>query len=750
MLPPTEPMPFEQSLHLADFARTCKAAARAVSLYPGTHPAIGASLSRLIASAGRLARSGPVVFAVYRDLLAIDGQSPVRPDPAIGELATLLHERLVGRLTLEPGADADDWRAFLLLLARSPDDLMAAGGIGQAWKTTGREHFDIREIDYAEVLRERSGGDEAAWDRIIAHCLEDERGTLDEGAMASLVDALGDPGSFARLVEQLQTASGGEGIKIGARIGALIQLMRTAIEAARKGGEDVLERAFETIADSCARLNPDMMLAMLERRQSANPDEGALVSRVAAHITDETAASFMARAVNTDQGGTQRLAQAIDSLVPGEERKRHVVDLAKAEAAHGELDAQAGFEQLWDNAANLVMSYSMIAYTDQAYVSKQYGRELTEARNQAIEVERVSDDPPERVQAWVATVSDTALLQLDLEMLLDLLRIETDAARWEPIAMIAASEAERRTLTGDITGAHPLLQAITRETAPDGRRTLRGAASKIVETLCSGPLARHVALHFRSVADADVERYNELCHLLGSGLVRALADALSREENPIAIRRLGGLILTFGAAGRRSVEHLKNSPNPAVRRTAISVLRRAGGQEALLELASMLGDADPEVQRESIHAIVEIGTTNAYTVLHRLLLEADTPRESALRELVSLRDDKAVPLFSYVITRAEPHGKLVSIHASMIEALGTMRPRPESIRALQQVLLRGNWRAPFRTATLRRAAAAALRRLGTPEALAVLEAAINTGGRGVRKIARAQVAVFPRREKSRV
>ena len=49
---------------------------------------------------------------------------------------------------------------------------------------------------------------------------------------------------------------------------------------------------------------------------------------------------------------------------------------------------------------DMVMSYSMIAYSDEAFVSEQYGRELTAARTQAIEVERVSDDPAERVQAW--------------------------------------------------------------------------------------------------------------------------------------------------------------------------------------------------------------------------------------------------------------------------------------------------------------------------------------------------------------
>ena len=148
-------MAVEQSVLLADFARTCKAAARAVSLYPGAHPAIGSSLSRLVASAGRLARHGPVKLAVHRELLAIDGRSPLRPDSSIGELATLLHERLIGRLTVQPEADTEDWRALLLLLARSPDDLMAGGGIRQAWTLTGRNHFEIQEIDYAELLRER-------------------------------------------------------------------------------------------------------------------------------------------------------------------------------------------------------------------------------------------------------------------------------------------------------------------------------------------------------------------------------------------------------------------------------------------------------------------------------------------------------------------------------------------------------------------------------------------------------------------
>ena len=73
--------------------------------------------------------------------------------------------------------------------------------------------------------------------------------------------------------------------------------------------------------------------------------------------------------------------------------------------------------------------------------------------------ERVSDDPPERVRGWTATVSEPALDQLDLQMLLDLLRIEDALPQWEPLATIAASEIERRALIGDISGARAVFNA---------------------------------------------------------------------------------------------------------------------------------------------------------------------------------------------------------------------------------------------------------------------------------------------------
>src|SRR5688500_13959860 len=245
--PITEPMSAEQSTQLAEFARACKAAARAVSLYPGTHPAIRASLARVSAAAARLTASGDIALTVHPDALRIDGRTPARPDQAIGELAALMHDRLIGELRVERTADTESWLALLLLLARTPEELGADGGIGKAWTATGRGGFEIREIDYAEVLRERAGGDAAQWDRIIAWCLQGEAATLDERALASLLHAVSDPVRFGELLDRLQEAPASRGASIGARAAALIQLLRTAVGAARERDPDLAEPVLRSI-----------------------------------------------------------------------------------------------------------------------------------------------------------------------------------------------------------------------------------------------------------------------------------------------------------------------------------------------------------------------------------------------------------------------------------------------------------------------------------------------------------------------
>jgi hypothetical protein len=731
-VPQPEAMSAEQAASLAEFARAAKAAARAVTLYPGTHPAIQAALGRVVATASKLAAAGDVTLAVEPDRITIDGRAAAKPDLAIGELADLLHSRLVGSLRIEREADAADWLAFLLILSKSTDDLVAQGGVAKAWGLVNRAHFEIREIDYAEVLRERGGGELAEWDRIIANCLQGDTVDLDEATLTQLLELTGDPERFGDFLTRLQDA-GGADTKVGARAAALLRIIRGLIDHVNKQSPDGLDAMLRSVAQATSKLTPDMMLAMLSQRDLGT-GEGEMVGAIVDRMNERTIAKFVAGNIVAERGATGRLAQAFEALVPDTAQREAVLDAAREDVAQSELGAESGFEELWQNAASMLMNYS-----DKPYVSAEYARELSEAKTQAIEVDRVSDDPPERVQGWLASVSEESVRHLDLLLLLDLLRLEHDHVQWRGISTLVTSQIERLTLLGDARGARQLLEPITREAGPEGREAFRAEAALALERLSAGPLVRHVVLHLRKVEDREVEPFAALCHTLGASVVRPLAESLASEENNRAVRRLRELLVSYGAAGRQAVEQLKNSRNPAVRRTAIDLLRVFGGSEALPELASMLDDADPQVQRDSIRAIVQIATEEAYAVLERALQGGS--RETILEQLISLRDDKAIPLLCYVLNHTRPRGRMVNAHLGIIDALGSLSEHPQSTSTLKTMLYSGNWWAPFRTAALRHAAAIALRRVGGPEAAAVLEDAAANGTRAIRNIARTQVGM---------
>ncbi len=739
-----EPLPPEVATRLADLARSLKAAARAVGLYPPTHPAIRAATDRLLQAARE---GGALAITVLPDTLLVDGRAVARPELAITEMAALLHEHLVGELRVDPQAAATEWQTLLQLLARSVEDIRAAGGIARALTTAGAHHLQVREIDYAEVLRERAGGGGASWAAIVDNCLDGAEFDLDERTLSAILEAAGDAAQFSAMLDELQARARSAGQGISAQAAALLRMLRglaTLADAEAQGGDRLLDH----VADATARLSPELMLALVSQARHAGAGPAAdVAARIVGRISDAAVARFVAQAVATEHGATERLAQAFQALVPEPPRRDAVLEAARTAVGQTPLGQDPAFDDTWAATTRTLLT----TYSDARYVSDAYARELSEARTQAVDVERVSDDPPERIGAWLATIAEASVQQLDQALLLDLLRIETAPDRWRDVADIVAAHVEQLTLGGAFGRATTFVEAIAREAGPDGHDQRRGPAGALLDRLAAGPLMRHVVLYLRKAEDADVAAIAHVCHLLGTATVRPLAEALAAEEGGRSLRRLRELLIGFGASGRQAVEQLKQSPNPAVRRTAVDLLRAFGGREALPDLAALLEDSELQVQREAIRAIIQIGTEEAFQVLERALSSRTSrSRDMILQSVGSLRDERAAALFCYVLRHTDYRGSLQPVHLAIIEALGGVSDAGrDAMDALREVLHRGQWWAPGRTATFRRAAAIALRRIGTPAAVAVLEEAAAGGSRRVRAHARAELAlVRPTRERA--
>jgi HEAT repeat protein len=242
----------------------------------------------------------------------------------------------------------------------------------------------------------------------------------------------------------------------------------------------------------------------------------------------------------------------------------------------------------------------------------------------------------------------------------------------------------------------------------------------------------------RSADDETFDRFARLCRAIGTPVIAPLAEVLSAEQDAHARRRLRDVLVGFGAQGRDVVQQLMLAPNWEVRRTAAFLLREFGGAEGLRELIPLLTDSEPLVQREAVQGLMLNGSDAAAEILVRALDTASgRTRQALVAELTSIRDRRASPLFCYLVRHLN-RSRHTAVYLAALDALGTFGD-PEAVEALKIVLHRHDFWAPLRTRRARAAAAAALRRIGTPPALDVLERVSKSGSRGARAAARAQL-----------
>ncbi len=724
------PLDDAMALRLAEFARACKAALRAVSLYPGGHPAIGSTLGRLTELTAALTAQGPFTLEVRPRAIYVHDAAPAKADAAVIELSEVLRRQLVGTLTLNHGVDTESWRTLLMLLSRPADEVRADGGIGSLWGTAGGPSMEIVEIDYAEVLRDKQG-DAAAVDRLIAAALSGAQLELDESAMRLLMDLVGDPARLALLMQQLEERT--DGSPGAVRVGAFLNIVRSLAEYVGRTNPGQLDQTLKQVGQAAGRLSADAMLELLVRRAKPEAMAGSVdvVSAMVHRMSDSAVAGFVSGSVIAERGPTDRLAQAFHALVPDADRQRQLLSLAESDVAASELGQEAAFQELWQKVEAMLTSYS-----DEKFVSDAYARELSGARARAVDVESASDDPPDRVAGWLATVADAALRNLDSLLLADLLRIEEDGARWRDIAETVISHTEDLVRVGYFEQALHLAESVATEGARVPARN--EPARAVLDRLGRGTMMRHAAKQLRTGDDLSYERLKRLAHGIGPAVIAPLAEALSAEQDARSRRRLRDILVEFGAAGRESVQQLMNAANWEVRRTAAFLLREFGGAEGLKELQPLLKDTEPLVQREAIQALVLNGTDAASQVLlEALTTTTGRPREALIAELASMRDERAAPLFCYLVRHLDRkafHG----VYVGAIDALGSFGG-PDAVEALKDALASGTWMAPFRTRRTRASAARALGKIGTTAAVATLRDASTRGSRGVRSAARAEL-----------
>ena len=222
-----------------------------------------------------------------------------------------------------------------------------------------------------------------------------------------------------------------------------------------------------------------------------------VVSAVIERMTDASVAQFVADSVIAERGATERLAHAFQALVP---------DTRPAAAAAG---AGASERSRRRSSARRRLRRAVAARRGDADLVLRREVRLGRVRaascraraTRAVDVERVSDDPPERIAAWLATVSDAALRSARSPA------AARSAARSRPTRALARHRRDRRprtprTSSASATSTRPgssptpssaRASAIPARTAARARRRSSDSAA--------ARMMKHVAAHLRGADD---------------------------------------------------------------------------------------------------------------------------------------------------------------------------------------------------------------------------------------------------------
>jgi hypothetical protein len=230
----------------------------------------------------------------------------------------------------------------------------------------------------------------------------------------------------------------------------VVGLVQTLAVCAAEHAPGDFDAIMTNVATVATRMPPETMLSLLSGTSATRSDGSGgkrldLRSELQSRCSAEHLASFVTENVARDRGATNQLAEAFNSLATSDVQRRTAVSLAEKQVSQTDLGNDPEFSTIWTDTVSLLMSHS-----DAPSVPDDYQHLPPAADRLAVAVEDVSDDPPDRIAAWLATVTDSDLRALDQQLLIDLLRLEDRPEAWTSVLELATTRLNQLMPDGEL------------------------------------------------------------------------------------------------------------------------------------------------------------------------------------------------------------------------------------------------------------------------------------------------------------
>lgn len=679
---------------ILQFARAFRSAARVVGFYPPAHPAVGSSLEHVMAASRAASAKGPLALTILPDVFLVGGEPLESREAAVAELAAILHRHGVGAMNLRGSAGIQAWRGLFELLAQQPEDVRAAGGIQRRWLALRHSDPVILEIDFGEMLRGRVGGDFGELAGVINHYLETA------GVGSSFAD---DP--YAVLLAALQRSVGDE-----AAISALVNELRAGAQLIRMTQADRFDQLMRSASRIGEHLSETQMAGLLNERGKTGVVVGSVdvVAALIERMSDATVAKFLAAAMSVGDRPSTRLIETFTAIAPDPLRRKQILPVARQSTGAG-ATLEPGQVARW-----IDFEEQLEALSDRQFVSDAYARELSTARSRSEDASRMTQDPPERVAAWVQTLDDGAIDELDLRLLEDLARIEQNPESLREILGLLLGRIDEAVDRDDWVTAERVAAAMSRVALGTGESPGRRLAGQWLQVLSDSPACEKALGALGSSSTPVPTAQVRFILAVGPILIPRLVHRWMETRDPAARSQLDSILREFGRDGREALRRMLGSTEAPMKTAAIRLLSGWPATDHLGALEGLLSDANREVRQEALRALATSDLDRAHEILARGIARSGREQQSSLiGDVVSMAGSGLVPVLRRLVSYLDQVEVEPQVYLAVIDGL-KRAGGADAAAALRQAIERSSWRTPLRTLKFRAAAKDALRVINTP------------------------------------
>ena len=700
---------------LLQLARALLAAARNWTLYPPDHPTVRASVERLSDAIKQTTAGAIFSVGITPQTLLIEGASADTGQGGITEAAALLHDRDLLRITFVGEVPPEAVHALLQMLVLDVTDRRARGGPEKIWETGGHPSIQLEQIDYASLLARDEGvvaepaRRDDLWKSIVL-TITSALTVFDEAAQQRILAIAGsapDIGDLATAVAAPRCAVDGSPM-ITSQAAAVLAAYRHLTGIVSAKAADRMPEVMNNLANASLQLDPHVVMQVLQTEDDPKATT-QIVKGLAGAFDDTKVAQLLATALAIDGQASDRLATIFNTIAPDEDRKERVMTLTRTLLSETDFGKAGQFQTLWSSMEELLVSYN-----DKPFVSESYRSALDGVGGRA-ERMAIEELPPE-LPDWMTSLGQESVRALSVQMLIDLMSIETDAKR-----------------AGAYDDAKAVVSALTaRASTPNAMG--RDACRQVLDRLGDSLAMRDTVSILGDIDDAAWGALRTIIGKIGPATVSALIPAAVSEQETVASRRASTTIIGFGKAAVSRLAPLVSDDRWYAQLAGATILGAIASPEAVPLLQPLLRKSDARVAQAAVAALGKIDDPAAARAVQTVLRAATgNLRGAVIHALVADKDPRVVPMLSRVIAESEPLGKDHQVVLETIDALAAVGS-DAAVPTLANMARVKKFFGGRKLKALKEHAVGAMAGIGGKKASAAMDELAKSGDRALKKI----------------